>query len=139
MQTKNNKIELIKDLYFNKNLSQNEIAQQVSVCKQYVSKVLLSDARYLSEKEERKTHNKKQNITKTKEYIRQKRETESTLNAYMQQQHIQAMMELSGGHSINNRAFRRWNASVYSYNNKKRAFILKRGITAGYSTPKIIN
>ena len=37
--------------------------------------------------------------------------------AQLRQMHIQASRELSGGRkTINNRAFRKWNSSIYNYN-----------------------
>ncbi len=71
-------------------------------------------------KEKRKHQNKQEHTDKTKKYIYDKREKEFAINQQLKQNHIQASIELSGKKSINNRAFRKWNSSIYKLNPKKR-------------------
>ena len=37
-----------------------------------------------------------------------------------------------------NRAFKKWNSSIYQYNNKTNAYHLKKGIVTGFDVPKKI-
>lgn len=57
--------------------------------------------------------------------------------AILKQQHIQATQELSGGKStISNRAFKKWNSSIYRYNSKSKTYNLIKGINISKDVPK---
>lgn len=68
-----NKQEKIKTMYFNERYKPKEIAEKLNVSNQYVSRTLLNDNRYKTEKEQRKMLSKKdidkgqQTILRTKE------------------------------------------------------------------------
>lgn len=55
-------------------------------------------------------------------------------------QHIQASMELSGRKTINNRAYRNWNSSIYEYHNKTKDYRVKKDYEnkVSYAVPKKI-
>ena len=128
----------IIELYFNEKYKPTEIAKAINVSNAYISKVIKKDPRYIDEKTSRKNQNKVKNISETKKYIKQQRENNSILEAYMRQQHIQATNELSGGHGINNRAFRKWNSSAYNYSDKKKCFVFNKKLGRSYAVPKYI-
>lgn len=62
------------------------------------------------------------------------------INAYVEQMHDQASMELSKSKgTISNKAFRDWNSSIYKYDGKGKSYVLKKGIITGMDVPKRIN
>lgn len=68
------------------------------------------------------------------------REIKYRENAMLKQQHIQATQELSGGNStISNRAFRKWNSSIYRYNSKSKTYNLIKGINVSKDVPRKID
>lgn len=133
--------ENILDLYYNKHLKQKDIATEVGVSKQYVSKVVNADRRCKQEKQTRKDDNsiKRQNYMKEyfKNYDRQKKED----NSYEQLQALlyQDSLELSYSNSnINDYAFAKYNSSIY-HRDKNGNLRLNKGIKVGSDVPKTIN
>lgn len=134
--------EKIIDLFFNKKLSIVEIAEKLNITKQYVSKIARQDFRYTQERENRKQKNKEKQKKRVKDYIynKRKKERQERLNAMVEIQHIQASMELSGRNTINNRAYRNWNSSIYEYHNKTKDYRVKKDYEdkVSYAVPKKI-
>lgn len=133
--------ENILDLYYNKHLKQKDIATEVGVSKQYVSKVVNADRRCKQEKRTRKDKNsiKRQNYMKEyfKNYDRPKKED----NSYEQLQALlyQDSLELSYSNSnMNNYAFAIYNSSIY-HRDKNGNLRLNKGIKVGSDVPKTIN
>ena len=133
--------ENILDLYYNKHLKQKDIATEVGVSKQYVSKVVNADRRCKQEKQTRKDDNsiKRQNYMKEyfKSYNRPKKED----NSYEQLQALlnQDSLELSYSNSnINDYAFAKYNSSIYHID-KNGNLKLNKGIKVGNDVPKTIN
>lgn len=137
-----NKKEKIIALFFEDKLSTIEIANKLHITKQYVSKIVRQDLRYAKEREDRKLKNKEKQKQRVKNYIYNKREKEKQerLNAIVETQHIQASCELSGRKTINNKAFRNWNSSIYEYHNKTKEYRIKKEFEhkATYAAPKKI-
>lgn len=135
------KQDKIKELYFDYQYKQIEIAKELNVSTKYISKVLISDNRYKDEKEKRKNISREMHKQKTKEYIRNNRKNQGIdiEYEYMKHQHNQDSFELSSGKNvINNRAFRKWNASAYKYDSKTKSYHLVKNITTSYDIPRII-
>ena len=134
--------EKIIDLFFNKKLSIVEIAGKLNITKQYVSKIVRQDLRYTQERENRKLKNKEKQKKRVKDYIykKRKKELQERLNAMVEMQHIQSSMELSGRKTINNRAYRNWNSSIYEYHNKTKDYRVKKDYEnkVSYAVPKKI-
>ena len=134
--------EKIIILFFNKKLSIIEIADKLKITKQYVSKIVRQDTRYSKERETRKLNNKKKQKKRVKDYIynKRKKERQERLNAIVEMQHIQASCELSGRKTINNRAYRNWNSSIYEYHNKTKEYRIKKDYKdkVSYAVPKKI-
>ena len=61
-----NKKEKIKDLFFNYNYTQTEIAKKINVSNQYISKILKTDPNYLKVKKQRMIANEKKLYKATK-------------------------------------------------------------------------
>lgn len=135
------KRDKIKELYFDYNYKQIEIAEELNVSTKYISRILISDSRYNKEKQKRKEENKKKNIKFTKAYITEKRKEKNDIDyLILKSMHEQASRELSGGRkTISNRAFRNWNSSIYRYNEKSKSYVLRRGINAGADVPDRIS
>lgn len=135
------KKDIIKKLFFDCNYKQIDIAKELDVSTKYISKVLISDNRYKTEKDKRKEISNKRHIEKTKQYIKEKRKTSKIDREYeyMKYQHNQDVFELSGNsNKINNFNFRKWNSSAYKYNSKTKSFHLVRGLNVSQDVPKII-
>lgn len=130
--------EIIIKMYFENKMKQVDIAKILNISKYKVSRVVTKDARYKEEKEQRKHKNRRIHTDKTKQYIYHKREEERAINKQLKQNHIQASIELSGGKSINNRAFRKWNSSIYKLNPKKKYYEIDKNINVSNDVPKIV-
>lgn len=133
-----NREEKIFDLYFKHKLKQKDIASVLGISKYIVSRTLNSNDKYKIEKERRVNEKKLIHKEKTKKYICNKREKEYVINQRLKQEHIQASIELSSGKTINNRAFRKWNASIYKFNPKKNYYEINKNVTVSNDIPKIV-
>lgn len=137
----NNKSKIII-LYYEEKLNIVEIANKLNISKQYVSKIVRKDYRHSLEKKCRK----EQTAIKRKEQLRLNKKTymekKKADNSYEQLiwQHNQATSELSRGKTINNRAFKKWNSSIYGYFDKAREYRVKDEFKdkVSYAIPKKI-
>lgn len=138
------KKEKIIILYYEKGLNTISISKNLKVSKQYVSKIIKTDARYIEEKDKRKAESAMRQKQRTVNWNRNNRELQKiqkdSLDGFMELQHIQASGELSGRHSINNRAFKKWNSSIYEYHNRTNEFRVKKEFEnkTSYAVPKKI-
>lgn len=133
--------ERILDLFFNEHLKQVEIAKIVGVKKQYVSKIVKADSRYV----EAKQNKIEENAIKRKEYLKDYYKTykrpKQEDNSYEQlkARQLQDSLELSySSGNINDYAFAKWNISAY-HRNSKGNLVLNRGLNVGFDVPKTIN
>ena len=119
-----------------------EIANKLKVTKQYVSKVIKTDSRYINEKTTRKLETTIRHRNQKKEFARKKRQSSKNerLDASMDILHRQASFELSKGRTINNRAFRNWNSSIYDYHDRAKEYRVKKDFEnkVSYAVPKKI-
>lgn len=136
------KQQKIKDLYFNKNYTQTQIAKELNVSNQYVSKILKKEPKYLEVKEQRKQINQRKNVQETKDYNKTKRKNAQFRNSaddlILKNMHNQASMELSQPKRLSNMAYRNWNKSAYSYNEKKKRFEFKEELGRSFDVPKYV-
>lgn len=136
------KQEKIKKLYFEKNYTQTQIAKELDISNQYISKILKSDPKYLKVKEQRKQMNHQKNVNKTKEYIKSERKIkqfkDNADDLILKNMHNQASAELSQSKRISNMAFRNWNKSAYTYNEKKKRFEFREELGRSADVPKYI-
>lgn len=130
---------VIIDLYYLKKYKIVDIAKELGVSKQYISKIVKEDPRYIEEKDRRKAENKEKQNQYRKKFMKNKRKKITDENYVLKNMHEQASRELSGGRTISNRAFRDWNSSIYEYNKKKNVYELKKGIKTSSDVPKKIN
>lgn len=136
-----NKQENILDLYYNKHLKQNDIANIVCVSKQYVSKVVNSDSRCKKEKQLRKDKNAITRKDYMKEYFKNYVRSKKEDNSYEQLKALQYQdsLELSYFNSyMNDYTFAKYNSSIY-HSDKNGNLRLNKGINVCNDVPKIIN
>ncbi len=137
-----NKKERIIVFYYEEKLNTIEIANKLKVTKQYVSKVIKTDLRYINEKTTRKLETTIRHRNQKKEFARKKRQSSKNerLDASMDILHRQAGFELSKGRTINNRAFRNWNSSIYDYHDRAKEYRVKKDFEnkVSYAVPKKI-
>lgn len=136
------KKEEILYLYYERKKKSVLISKEVNVSAAYITKVIKNDPRYIEEKETRKRTNKTNRNKKKVIWNRNKRERirKARLDGIMEMQHIQASIELSGRNTINNRAFRNWNSSIYKFNDKTKEYRIKEEMKnkVSYAIPKKI-
>ena len=130
----------ILDLFYNSHYKAKDIASVVGVSPSYITKIIKTDVRYDNEKKDRTAISKEKHRTSKKLYIRKKREQRKIDEAYyiVEQQHRQAVSELSKSKRLSNESYRNWNSSAYSYNDKKRRFEFKDGLGKAADVPKYI-
>ena len=134
------KKDKIITLYFEEKLTAIEISKKIDVVQSYITKVIKQDSRYENEKQRRKNENKIQRKIIHKEYMRKVRKSNSISNEELKAQHYQASCELSGRKTINNRAFRNWNSSIYRFHVRTKEYRVKEELKdkISYAVPKKI-
>lgn len=136
--------EKIIIFYYEEKLNTITISDKLKVSKQYVSKIIRKDIRYNDEKIRRKQESSAKQKNRNIACIKKNRERTKThnekINAILELQHIQASCELSGRKTINNRAFRNWNPSIYQFHNRTKEYRLKEEFKdkTSYAVPKKI-
>lgn len=138
------KKEMIIVSYYEERLNTITISKNLNVSKQYVSKIIRTDNRYCDEKKKRKEESAIRQKQRNIQYITKNRQMKKSANeridAFLEMQHIQASSELSGRKTINNRAFKKWNSSIYEFHNRTKEFRLKEEFKdkTSYAVPKKI-
>lgn len=131
-------------LYYEEKLNTIEISDKLRVSKQYVSKIIKTDNRYIEEKQRRKAiscqRQKERNIACINKTRANNRNITERDIAVMKLQHIQASCEMSGRKTINNRAFKKWNSSIYEFYSRTKEYRIRKDFEnkVSYSVPKKI-
>ena len=135
-----NRKEIILNMYFIKEIRPVDIAKELEISKSAVTQVLKKDDRYIQTKEDRKIKNQEKHQKETIKIINKKRKDESLNDLIMKRIHDQASIELSGRRTINNRAFRNWNKSIYEFHIETKEYRLKEDMKdkVSYAVPKEI-
>lgn len=138
---KNNKDTIIHKYFIDK-LKPVEIAKELNISKSAVTQVLQKDKRYKKEKIKRKTKNKEIHNEMTKKYIKHKREETKRKNSKddidLNSMHNQASAELSKKKKMTNMAYRNWNKSAFTYNEKRKGYEFRKELGRSYDVPKFI-
>ncbi len=138
---KSNKETILK-MYFLDNLRPKDIAEELNISKSAVSQVLKKDERYTEEKKSRIAKNQEKHKEKTKEYIKADRKKKQFKkeadNLSLKDMHNQASAELSKRKRLNNMAYRNWNKSAYTYNEKRKGFEFRKELGRSIDVPKFI-
>ena len=135
--------EKIIVLYYEKKLNTIEISDKLHVSKQYVSKIIKTDNRYIEEKQRKALSIQKQketNVACINKTRARKSDNSEREFAAMKLLQIQDACEMSGRKTINNRAFRNWNSSIYEFYGRTKEFRLKKDFEnkVSYAVPKKI-
>lgn len=134
--------EEIINLYYEEKMTNKSISTKLNVSLPYITKIIKTDNRYANEKSRRKNESAIKQKRRNIECIKRKRNVlrNERINGIMELQHMQAVGELSGRHTINNRAFKKWNASIYQYYDKTKEFRVKQELKSktSYAIPKKI-
>lgn len=133
--TRNQKIY---ELYFIKKKNFSEIAKEVNISISQVSRIVGKSEEYNIEKNRRKEETKERHKISKRRLKAKNRNTQVNEKAVMDHLHNQASRILSGGKTINNRAFRKCNSSIYDYYEKTNEYRLKEEFKdrTSYAVPK---
>lgn len=139
MEERNNKI---LDMYFVEKMKPVDIAKEFNINRSTVTRVLQKDSRYIEIKQERKAKNQEKHKKYTNDYNRNKRKDIQHKNnaddLILKNMHNQASMEMSKPKRLNNMAYRNWNKSAFTYNEKKKRFEFREELGRSYDVPKYI-
>ena len=117
------KIETIKDLYFNQKKNLTEISEILGTSISYISKILRNDKRYEIEKNKRRQEKLSLRRKKQKKLIYEDRKNRNDIDYInMKNQHEQDTRELSKHSVIGNDILRKWCSSAYKYNKKRNRY-----------------
>lgn len=136
--------EKIIIFYYEKRLNTIEISEKLKISKQYVSKIVRNDTRYINERNRRKSESAIKQRNRNIDCIKKKRQKNKLervqADASLQKSHIQASIDMSGRRTINNRAFRNWNSSIYQYYERTKEYRIKDKFKnkVSYAVPKKI-
>ena len=138
---KNNKDTIIHKYFIDK-LKPVEIAKELNISKSAVTQVLQKDKRYQKEKIKRIEQNKENHNEKTKKYMKLKREImkrkKDKDNIDLKSMHNQATAEFSKKKRITNMAYRNWNKTAFTYNEKRKGYEFRKELGRSYDVPKFI-
>lgn len=141
---KNKRNKRVCDLYFESKMTFSEISKVIKISTSQVSRIIKKNENYIIEKSQRKKQNKIKHVESTKKIMKKKRNSHdkarSDEKAVLDYLHNQASCELSQRKTINNRAFKKWNSSIYQYHNKTKEYRLKEEFKSktSYAVPEKI-
>lgn len=130
--------EKIIHLFYTKHLKPVDIALQLDISNSYVTKIIKKDSRYHKEKTQRKQQNKIKHKEQTIEYIRKKQKSNKDSYEALKYQLKKDAEELSYYFDISNRSFRKFNASAYKYNSKRKRFEIDRKLNVSIDVLKTV-
>jgi len=137
-----NRKDIILEMYFVENLRPIDISKKLDISKSAVTQVLKKDKRYMEIKRLRQIKNQKKHNEETKNYIKTKRKIAQFKNnnddLILRNMHNQASRELSKPKRLSNMAYRNWNKSAYSFNEKNKRYEFRKELGRSYDVPKYI-
>lgn len=133
--TRNQKI---CELYFIEKMIFSEIATEVNISISQVSRIVGKREEYNKEKNRRKEETKERHKMSKRRFKAKNRSTQVNEKAILDYIHNQDCRELSGRQTINNRAFRKCNSSIYDYYEQTNEYRLKEEFKdkTSYAVPK---
>ena len=130
------KVTEIIRLFYDKHLRPTDIAEQIGVCKSYVTKIIQKDERYIEEKEYRATQSKERHKVCKRNYINKKRQADKQEYQAIIIQINKDNEYLSTKKKLSDEAFSNWNRGMFDYDKKSSDLVLKNGINVGFDVPK---
>ena len=133
------KEQIIKN-FFNEHLKVKDIAERMNVSSSYVTRIIKQDKRYSEEKEYRYNKSKEKRKLDQNNFIKHKREQKMIADnyAFVQEQHRQAVLELSKSKHLSDESYRKWNISAYRYNPSKHRYEFDERLGRSADVPKYI-
>lgn len=134
------KKEQILNYYYEEKLNTIEISSKLKVTKQYVSKVIKIDSRYFDEKARRKLLNNEKHKKQVNECVKKNKQAKRKDREYdsMKVLQRQAAIELSSHKNLSNMAYRNWNKSAYTYNEKRKGYVFRKELGRSNDVPEFI-
>lgn len=132
--------EQIIKYFFNEHLKVKDIAERMNVSSSYVTRIIKQDKRYSEEKEYRYNKSKEKRKLDQNNFIKHKREQKMIDDnyAFVQEQHRQAVLELSKSKHLSDESYRKWNISAYKYNPSKHRYEFDEKLGRSIDVPKYI-
>lgn len=132
--------EQIIKYFFNEQLKVKDIAERMNVSSSYVTRIIKQDKRYSEEKEYRYNKSKEKRKLDQNNFIKHKREQKMIDDnyAFVQEQHRQAVLELSKSKHLSDESYRKWNISAYKYNPSKHRYEFDEKLGRSADVPKYI-
>lgn len=132
--------ERIIKYFFNEHLKVKDIAEIMNVSSSYVTRIIKQDKRYSEEKEYRYNKSKEKRKLDQNNFIKHKREQKMIDDnyAFVQEQHRQAVLELSKSKHLSDESYRKWNISAYRYNPSKHRYEFDERLGRSADVPKYI-
>ena len=132
----------ILEMYFIEHLRPVDIAKALNISKSAVTQVLQKDDKYSNEKEQRKAENYRKHIKNTEERNTRVRKEQQFKNSVddlvIKNMNKKAGIELSTPKKLNNMAYRNWNKSAYTYNERRKGFEFRKELGRSNDVPKFI-
>lgn len=132
--------EQIIKYFFNEHLKVKGIAEIMNVSSSYITRIIKQDKRYSEEKEYRYNKSKEKRKLDQNNFIKHKREQKMIDDnyAFVQEQHKQAVLELSKSKHLSDESYRKWNISAYRYNPSKHRYEFDEKLGRSADVPKYI-
>ena len=141
LDSKETKDKII-ELFYNQHLRPTDISNKLKVKMPYITKIIQTDSRYISEKETRKQENKEKQKTQKRIYAKNKREKERQEKQDYQKLLVQIDNDnkfLSTKKKESDLKYAKWNRSAYDYDENTSDLILKDKIVAGFNVAKRVS
>ena len=141
LDSKETKDKII-ELFYNEHLRPTDISKKLKVKMPYITKIIQTDSRYISEKEARKQENREKQKEQKRIYAQNKREKERQEKQDYQKLLVQIDNDnkfLSTKRQVSDEKYAKWNRSAYDYDENTSDLILKDKIVAGFNVAKRVS
>ena len=132
----------IIELFYNQHLRQTDISKKLNTKMPYITRIIQTDSRYISEKEARKQENREKQKEQKRIYTQNKREKERQEKQNYQKLLVQINNDnkfLSTKSKVSELKYAKWNRSAYDYDENTSDLILKDKIVAGVNVAKRVS
>ena len=141
LDSKETKDKII-ELFYNQHLRPTDISNKLKVKMPYITRIIQTDSRYISEKETRKQENKEKQKTQKRIYAQNRREKERQEKQDYQKLLVQINNDnqfLSTKKKVSDLKYAKWNRSAYDYDENTSDLVLKDKIVAGFNVAKRVS
>ena len=141
LDSKETKDKII-ELFYKQHLRPTDISKKLNVKMPYITRIIQTDSRYISEKETRKQENREKQKNQKRIYAQNKREKERQEKQDYQKLLVQINSDnkfLSTKKKESDLKYAKWNRSAYDYDKNTSDLILKDKIVAGFNVAKRVS